>query len=1061
MRHIICVIFIMCYSWLSDAQQNRMQLDTIRAADLLKQVERQSDLGDHLRALNMVKSASEIYSSYGLWKQTILCEVRLAKIADNFDSPELKIYHSDQALSLANKYLKKDDIVLASAFRQKAEALMWVEQLDSANYYLKHASPIFRNKRVWKDYGWTNVLLAVNHLNSYQLDSCIYHLSEVENLLQNYKFSVKVFKEFKTTIFDLKGIAYEIQGDYNRAITNLKEALETNLMSKNISEWDSIFISNQYNSLGAIYLTKGDYHRAEDNFLQALTYDQNASKDPNFLNNVGHQYLKRGKFILAKEYFERSAKISNPKMGSSHEKNSNARIYEESINSICTCYRFLGEYELALNYCQKAESLAKGLRKYITWATMGHIFLDKKQPKKAVYYLNKAKTDLVNRAERFQDKILIHAKILFLLGEAHSQLQNQKKALAFLQKSLIANHRKFDDSLTIENNPSLDGIYEPIYFLETIRAKASIQASFPDDPKSMNSALNSFQLAVQWIDNLKTSYVLDSTQIDWSSEYKSIYEEALDVAYALYENTNNSEYLEIAFGISEKSRGSILLEQLKSKKGKFQAGIPDSLLQKSKDLRLDIVFYNQELLKAKEKKEEAKTKLYKSYLSKYRLELIALEEKMERAYPNFYRVKYAQEQITIKQIQQELLGEESAILEYFMGTFSAYVFVVTKAESTMIKIEGVEELRSKVDVFVQQLQDVDGFRVDARAAINKFNKNSTELYKQLLELPLKEIAVSTSHLIIVPDGILSTLSYETLTNDILISSTSDFAKLPFLIYKYQFQYSFSAQMLIENMESISTSIPNSDCLGFAPDYHLNESNALSGSFNTLRNTTENLVGTGEEIFQISNFVNGNYYIGEMASERKFKEKSDEYGILHLAMHGIVDIEDPNYNHLKFSNRSADNTEDNLLHQYEIVNMNLNAQMIVLSACETGVGKLAEGEGVFSLGRSFMYAGVPSIVMSMWRVSDASTSQIMPRFYENLSKKESKVSALHHAKIDYLNSADLTMRHPFYWSAFVVIGDGQALKAINGISSYWILGGLLLLILGGVIWQRKRANKNSF
>ena len=957
---------------------------------------------------------------------------------------------------LAEKYLALDDVLTASAYRQKAEALMWVGASDSVKHFLNKALPIFKSNKEWEDFGWTKVLLAVNYLNNYELDSCEMYLNQVSDLLNNEALSDDVFADLQSTMFDLKGVVFEFQGNYTKAVQNLNEALEVNLQVQNKTKIDSGFISNQFNSLGSIYLSKGDYLRAEDNFLQAINFDENAMLDANLLNNIGNQYFKQRKYHQAKAYFEKSKNVSEQLLvGKSIQKSTISKHLTESLNNLCSCYRALGQYDQALLECKKAEEQSKGYKNYITWKIMGNIYIEKGQATEAINYLKKSERDVLNHADEIQDRIFIQSSLYYQFGKAELLNQNLKKSLYYFQKSLIENHKYFNDSLQVENNPPLDGIYKPIYFLEIIRDKASTQVSIATDSKTLIPALESYQLTVQWIDSLKASYVLESSQINWAEDFKPIYEEAIDVAYELYQYTKETKYLEIAFGFSEKSRSSILLEQLKSKKGKFKAGIPDSLLQKSKDLNLDIVFYSQELTKAKENKEKDKIELYQNYLSQNRLEMTLLEEKMEKQFPKFYKVKYAPESITIRKVQEELLSDKSAVLEYFVGVNTAYVFVIAKDTCKLIQLENVENLNSNVDDFLERMQDVDNFRTNAQDAVKNFSNKSIILYEQLLAKSLLQIASSIDHLIIVPDGILNTLSFEALTDSELISNTLDFAELPFLIYKYRFQYTFSAQLLLENEERISKIAPNNQCLGFAPNYQSSQSIALNGNFNALRNSSENLAGVGIEISAISNFVKGDYYLSDMASEKRFKQKSEQYGILHLAMHGAVDLNDPNYNHLKFSNMDVSSDEDNMLYQYEIANMNLDAQLVVLSACETGVGKYAQGEGVYSLGRSFMYAGTPSVVMSLWKVSDASTSQIMPYFYENLSNNESKVAALHNAKLKYLRSADLAKRHPFYWSAFVVVGEGGVLKSTNYNYYYLIFGFLVLILVGWMISKKMR------
>jgi CHAT domain-containing protein len=136
------------------------------------------------------------------------------------------------------------------------------------------------------------------------------------------------------------------------------------------------------------------------------------------------------------------------------------------------------------------------------------------------------------------------------------------------------------------------------------------------------------------------------------------------------------------------------------------------------------------------------------------------------------------------------------------------------------------------------------------------------------------------------------------------------------------------------------------------------------------------------------------------------------------------------------------------------NMKLKAQMAVLSACNTGLGEIHEGEGVMSLGRAFAYAGVPSIVMSLWPAEDESTADLMGYFYEGLAEGQAKDEALRNAKLRFLEEIPPSKHHPFYWAGFVVQGDAGPLEK-GGIPVWgWILIGLIIIVVGGVIAKNK-------
>jgi len=143
-----------------------------------------------------------------------------------------------------------------------------------------------------------------------------------------------------------------------------------------------------------------------------------------------------------------------------------------------------------------------------------------------------------------------------------------------------------------------------------------------------------------------------------------------------------------------------------------------------------------------------------------------------------------------------------------------------------------------------------------------------------------------------------------------------------------------------------------------------------------------------------------------------------------------------------------------LQAYEISQMNLNADLVVLSACETGYGKYEEAEGIISLARSFMYAGAPSLVVSLWQVSDVSTAIIMTDFYQNLYHGMDKSIALRKAKLDYIGIADGVAAHPAFWSPFIQLGDNGQVKLIKKQNWFWwVFGGVLLLSVCGRIARK--------
>jgi CHAT domain-containing protein len=223
-----------------------------------------------------------------------------------------------------------------------------------------------------------------------------------------------------------------------------------------------------------------------------------------------------------------------------------------------------------------------------------------------------------------------------------------------------------------------------------------------------------------------------------------------------------------------------------------------------------------------------------------------------------------------------------------------------------------------------------------------------------------------------------------------------------------------------------------------------------------RTTLKPLVGSAKEVRAIIKIVGGDFRIGNEASEFSFKELSSNYRILHLAAHAFIDEDDPLNSTLVFSpNNEGD--EDGFLNVFEIYNLDLNASMVVLSACNTGYGKLKRGEGIMSLARAFFYAGVPDVVMTLWTVGDESGGKLMTHFYQNLAKGASKDVALRNAKLSFLEEADPIIQHPFYWSGYIVVGDNSAIFKPE-ITKYLMIGMILIVFVLGFIYKNKLFRK---
>jgi len=278
----------------------------------------------------------------------------------------------------------------------------------------------------------------------------------------------------------------------------------------------------------------------------------------------------------------------------------------------------------------------------------------------------------------------------------------------------------------------------------------------------------------------------------------------------------------------------------------------------------------------------------------------------------------------------------------------------------------------------------------------------------------------------VADDILNYLPFEVLlTERTVTNNKGTFQGLPFLVRKYPLSYIQSSAVLNTVLSyregTAGRKQSTKSLIAFGdPVYGMKDNLPGEGTGKYSR-----LEYSGKEVERIASFFrrdSAEIYLGDQATEEnvKLNERLCKAGYLHFATHGFIDEAKPDLSALVLSQGNGSG-EDGLLQANEIFNLKLNAGLVVLSACQTGLGKLIRGEGMVGLTRAFMYAGTPSVLVSLWSVSDNSTALLMGEFYKNLIRnKLSKTDALRKAQLALMS--DQQFAHPFYWAPFVLIGD---------------------------------------
>jgi CHAT domain-containing protein len=415
---------------------------------------------------------------------------------------------------------------------------------------------------------------------------------------------------------------------------------------------------------------------------------------------------------------------------------------------------------------------------------------------------------------------------------------------------------------------------------------------------------------------------------------------------------------------------------------------------------------------------------------------------LAKNYPRYHQLKYNTAAIPLAYLQKKVLDENEVLLEYFWGNNNIFLFLIDGHNMHLFRLAYNEQL-------LRQINTVRNIIAQRKEQLVDFSENAYQLYAQLVG-PVDSL-IQNKDLLIIPDGPLSYLPFEVLPDQPPLSAMSFFG-FPYLVKNHSIHYAFSATILAQNVPARKENT-EARYLAFAPKFNgqnsdLPQNNSYPVSFittDTVRSGLVPLKGAVREIAAISQLMEGDLYEGEAAHEAAFKQYAENYDILHLATHAIVDDRHSLNSRMLFT-VTDDTTEDGNLYVWELYNMQLNAQMAVLSACNTGFGKLQRGEGVMSLGRAFAYAGCPSVIMSLWPAQDQATADLMSFFYQALDKGMPKDEALRQAKLQYLATTDELFAHPFYWAGFVAQGDPHPLNTQNLFSTKWLTGGIFALLL---------------
>ena len=755
-------------------------------------------------------------------------------------------------------------------------------------------------------------------------------------------------------------------GDYTQAIERLQESLALHQKPS----LGSIYVANDLASLGRVYTTVGDYAKGLFYLNQALEIVK-GQREPQTLaslfNSIGFLYLEQEDYPQAKQQFDQSLQI--------YRTESNQREAARVLLNLGVTAQRKGDYGDALEYFKQSAQAAKA-----TQLVDGQIAAGE-----GIGVVLTAKKDFVGALEVLKQSLALardmkdktrQAELLWRTAQTYYEMANYAQSAVLSEEAL--------ELARTVHSPKL------IYLATTTLGESY-------------TAQNKLDLAKQTLRQAVRQLEMMRGQVAGSEIESQLFLENKVASYqALVDLHIQQDELLDALLMAERAKSRVLLDVLSGGKSYLQELLKPADKEESQRLNRKISQINDRIKTGEREVSPSLDSLYRE-LEAARLEYQMFQDGLYVAYPDL-RLRNGHTSPLTSADLKDLLIYNHAYLEYAVTDERVYLFVLTRtgaSEDLNLKVYSLatksEELRRKVDQFQKRLADR---RPD-------FASLGHELYATLIEPAALQLR-GISAICVVPDGFLWNLPFQALL------SKDD----RYVLEEHALFYAPSLSVLSEMIKRAKARTKGSKSLLALGDPLL--------PVGEQGNSECPLPEAETEVTAIARSFakpKAKIFTGREAGEKTFKTLAPSYSFLHLATHGVIDNRQPLYSHLLLTKTEGDVEDDGRLEAREIMNLKLNADLAVLSACETANGRIAPGEGVMGMSWSFFVAGTRSLVVSQWKVSSESTSQFMSSFYQTLQSKPSppqtKASALRTATL--LTMKNNRYRHPFYWAPYVLIG----------------------------------------
>ena len=747
-------------------------------------------------------------------------------------------------------------------------------------------------------------------------------------------------------------------------------------------------------SLGSFYELLDLARKTNDPTMQYVT-----------LLNIGEAYVRSDDPDNAELPLQESLRLARELKPNLHASNPSKKATEMALLNLGAMEMARQHYRAALNYYEQVHVSKPESSLWVVSALQGMAasYEHLNEPQRAIEFIDQAIPIAEKAASGAEYRSLLSA-----LGENQEKLGKFDAALASENKALALIHESGGD---------------PDSEWQVESRIAQIERALGHNEQ----ALEHYQKSISGIELLRSVALnTEEGRAGVVERSRSTYAETADLLVDLH---RENEALEIV----ERARARGFLDML----AEARVGVADELTSDQRKQENSILsrissthkkMWSQSISSDQTKQDESDLNAAESDLEKFRLQV-------RESNPHYASLQYP-EPIHIDAIQRKLLDDHTALIEYLLGDKRSLVWVVTKNNAKVTILPGRKGIEDRVAAYRKRVSE----RISAltlKQSLRAINTLGSELYESLFK-PIEQQVSASETLIVVPDGTLGYLPFEALVK------ASGHGRNAYLVEKFAIVYGPSASALVSIREMNGQAGPRKTLLAFGdpvitPDEGSQTKLKQSGGLmSKVRSTAPpedyaergfslaRLPYTRDEVTGIGNLFppdQRRLYLGPDAREETVKsEKLNEFRYIHFATHGFLDESHPGRSGILLSLR-PDSKEDGILQTGEIMRLKLNADIVTLSACSTGLGKFVNGEGILGLTRAFFYAGAKNVVVSLWNVNDSATAMLMESFYLNLRRELPKREALRQAKLSLLRSSQPSWRHPYFWAPFVLEGPG--------------------------------------